>query len=217
MKKIENSILAIFVIFMFLAGFVTPVLSQNNDIDPLVDLKVTVSIFKIRSLEKDDTHLDVREVIDFHSDPDFYVRIIIDGKEFTSRTVKEEKYLYDFDFTATENVEDNKEEVYIKIQLWDEADMWETEDKLCDISPDSGNGDDAYDVEITYNLKNGHWTGDDYLEDKSGYGRLNGCEDGTIYEMDRDCELWFDITFNDYDGDGIPNDKEIFTNQYSRF
>ena len=40
--------------------------------------------------------------------------------------------------------------------------------------------------------------------DPSGYGRLNGCDDNSIYQEDRDCELWFDIWQTDPDGDGIP-------------
>jgi len=42
---------------------------------------------------------------------------------------------------------------------------------------------------------------------------LNGCDDGTIYETDRDCELWFRITQNDYDKDMIPYWFEI--NEYN--
>jgi len=68
-------------------------------------------------------------------------------------------------------------------------------------------------------LKTGHWSGDDPLTlpsswytDYSGYGRANGCDDNSIYERDRDCELIFDITQNDYDNDGIPYwvEKNIF-------
>ncbi len=57
---------------------------------------------------------------------------------------------------------------------------------------------------ILYNMHTGHWSGDDCLGDLSGYGRLNGCDDGSIYEAENDCELWFSITQNDPDGDGIP-------------
>ena len=45
--------------------------------------------------------------------------------------------------------------------------------------------------------------------DPSGYGRLNGCDDNSIYEQDRDCELWFTISQNDFDGDGLPYWLEI--------
>jgi hypothetical protein len=61
----------------------------------------------------------------------------------------------------------------------------------------------------------GHWSGDDWLNpfwggiDPSGYGRLNGCDDNSYYQNNRDCELWFDIYQNDFDGDGIPYWTEI--------
>ena len=45
--------------------------------------------------------------------------------------------------------------------------------------------------------------------DPSGYGRANGCDDNSIYQNDKDCEIWFDITQNDYDGDGIPYWTEV--------
>jgi hypothetical protein len=64
-------------------------------------------------------------------------------------------------------------------------------------------------VELSYSIKTGHWTGDDQLEDSSGYRRLNGCDDGSIYKRERDCELWFNIYQNDYDDDGIPYWTEI--------
>jgi hypothetical protein len=45
--------------------------------------------------------------------------------------------------------------------------------------------------------------------DPSGYGRLNGCDDGSIYQRARDCELWFDIYQTDPDGDRIPYWTEV--------
>jgi hypothetical protein len=66
-----------------------------------------------------------------------------------------------------------------------------------------------------YNLKTAHWTGDDFnypwtaWGDPSGYGRLNGCDDNSIYDEPRDCLILFDITQNDYDGDTIPYWTEV--------
>jgi len=205
-------IVLVLLISSFSSGLSTKLssgLSNNSDIDPLVDLTVTVDILKIRSLEHDDPQLNVREVIDERSDPDFYVTLIINGQSFESDIFWNERYLYDHPFSKTVDVPDDQETVDIVIQLWDAADDGYQDDRLCDISNDVKSSsnvgtDDAYDVEITYNLKDGHWIGDDALKDNSGYGRLNGCDDGTIYEPDRDCELWFDISFNDYDNDKIP-------------
>ena len=182
--------------------------SLNNDFldfDPLVDVTVTVDIIKIRSLEKEDKQLFFEEIIDENSEPDFYIKVFINNQEFVSDIWLNTRYVYDPQWSATLNVADDEEFVDIKIQLWDSKDEDAKADRLCDISKDYGNSDDSYDVELTYSIKTGKWTGDDSLiDDLSGYGRLNGCDDGTIYEKDRDCELWFNIYQNDYDGDMIP-------------
>ncbi len=176
----------------------------EDDLDPLVDIEITVEIQKIRAFDKNDRQLSIipyspkyfrSEYIDKESDPDFYVKIIINENEFTSDIWYDTKYIYDQPWLATLNVPDNEEFVDITIQLWD----W---NKNGDIMCDIGNKND--DVNLQYSIKTGHWTGDDQIKDLSGYGRLNGCDDGTIYKRDRDCELWFNIYQNDYDGDGIP-------------
>jgi len=52
---------------------------------------------------------------------------------------------------------------------------------------------------INYDLATGNWYGDDYLGDNDGYGHIimNGYE------------IWFDVTYNDFDGDGITYWEEV--------
>ena len=171
--------------------------SIQDDIDPLVDLAVTVTIKEIRALDK----------IDLIGDPDFYVKVIINGVEHTSPVWHNQKYV-ESNWSVTQDVPDDKEFVNITIQLYDRN---LGGNKLCDISPNyPGNSyKEDYEADLMYSLKSGHWTGDDYMGDPSGYGRLNGCDDNSIYQNDRDCELLFDITQNDYDGDGIPYWTEV--------
>ena len=184
-----------------------------EDFDPLVDVTVTVEIQKIRSLESHDRQLRFREYVDRFSAPDFYVKVFINDVEFKSKVWKNTKYVYDPQWSATLNVPDDKEFVNVTIQLWD----WEPGiDKMCDISSDAYGGiKDTYDVELQYSIKSGHWWGDDYIEpemasaDPSGYGRLNGCDDNSIYQRERDCELWFNIYQNDIDNDNIPYWTEV--------
>lgn len=177
------------------------IINGREDLDPLVDLEVTVEIQAIRSLEKFElANPKTLEVIDWFSDPDFYVKVIINNQEFVSDTWHDTKYIYNPNFFPTLDVPDEEEFVNVKIQLFDSNSFG---DRLCDIS---ANGKD---VELTYSLKTGHWTGDDKLSDSSGYGRLNGCADGSMYKLQRDCELWFNIYQNDYDGDGIPYWTEV--------
>jgi hypothetical protein len=164
---------------------------------------ITINFSSIRSLDQ----------IDKLSDPDFYLKIIYDNQEFISKIWNNTEYIYDTNFSPIINVSNDLEEIKIIIQLWDYADENDC-DRLCDLNGNIEN----YDIEIIYNLNTGHWRGDDYLiknnvnYDPSGYGRLNGCDDGTIYQIDRDCELWFDIYQNDIDMDRIPD--WIETNLY---
>jgi hypothetical protein len=207
MKIYIKSIICIIIVSSFIASSAIALKQEtkkqtNNfsDFDPLTDIEVTVEIQKVRSLEKSDQQYFQREYIDLNSDPDFYIKIIINNQEFTSDIWHDTRYIYDPNFSATLNVPDEEEFVTVKIQLWDWNDNG---DVLCDI------GDENDDVELSYSIKTGHWTGDDELKDSSGYGRLNGCDDGSIYKRDLDCELWFNIYQNDYDNDGIPYWTEI--------
>jgi len=208
MKKYLKLAICIIITSLFFTTGVTGS-EITLDFDPLVDIEVTVEIQKIRSFDKYEkqyslipytTILCKREYVDRTSDPDFYIKVLINNEEFTSIIWHDTKYIYSPEFSATLNVPDDQEFVDITIQLWD----WnENGDVLCDI------GKDEKDVDITYSIKTGHWTGEDQLNDPSGYGRLNGCDDGSIYKRDRDCELWFNVYQNDYDYDGIPYWTEV--------
>ena len=223
---------------MTLSTTVTSSVIKTNytDFDPLVDTSVTVKIKGIRFLE--DEGLDVSSgkvplaltknlpnllikkllnrntynALSADEIPDFFVKVFINDVEFTSNVWEDTKFIYDISWSATLNVDDEEEFVDIKIQLIDSFDGQNANGAPCDISPDSGSSEEGYDAEIVYSIKTGHWTGDDELNDPSGYGRLCGCDDGTIYKKDLDCELWFDITQNDYDNDGIPYWTEV--NEY---
>ena len=69
----------------------------------------------------------------------------------------------------------------------------------------------GYAIDLQYNIRTGLWYGDDYnVGDPSGYGRLCGCDDGSIYKDENDCELYFNIYQNDFDNDGLPYWIETF-------
>ncbi len=174
-------------------------LDDVEDYDELLDTKITFTLEEIRAYDK----------IDFFGAPDFYVKIFINEKEFRSPIWKNMNYVKEPDCSWTVDVPDDTEYVNIKIQLWDKN---IGRDKLCDISGNYGFNSKAKEINLIYSIKTGHWFGDDKVNhypewddrgDSSGYGRLCGCDDGSIYENDLDCELWFDITQNDYDKDGI--------------
>lgn len=184
----------------------------NDDHDPLVDITITVEINQIRSLEMPYLGKTI-DKIDLLNDPDFYVKVFINNEEFTSPVWNNQKYV-DEPWSASLNVPDDIEFVNITIQLWDANPGL---DRLCDLSDNWDTYPDSYDIDLLYSIKSGHWFGDDYVFhegfwgsfDPSGYGRLNGCDDNSIYQNNGDCELWFDIYQNDYDGDGIPYWTEV--------
>lgn len=206
MKTIKH--LCLFVIF----GLLTSTLGITairkaaplEDLDPLMDVSVTVTIQKIRALDKKDVQVHREEFIERGKNPNLFVKITINGELFTSPVYTDQRYIYAPNFSATVNVPDDQEFVTVTIQLWDHSAL---SDVLCDI------GNQADDATMTYSIATGQWTGDDHLGDPSGYGRLNGCDDGNIYGGRRDAELWFTITQNDYDNDGAPYWIEV--NQYS--
>ena len=167
------------------------------DYDPQVDTNITVKIDSIRLLNQ----------IDDDKNKNFFVKIFINNLEFISQVFNNSKYLYNLNFSVTTDVPDDVEIVYIKIQLYDK---YGELDELCDISGDIINSDNISDAELLYNIKTGHWNGSDYINDPSGYGRLNGCDDGSIYKQEKDCELCFNIYQNDFDGDNIPYWTEFY-------
>jgi len=218
MKNLYLYLLALMSILAILLPSSSIVLANTdkitNDLDPLVDIKITFELLGIRSLEKNDNHLKIKEYIDKYSKPDFFVKVFINGEKFQSNIWRNTRYIYDPNWSVTVDVPDDIELVNITIQLWD----WNLGfNKICDISSDPSFFTDSYDVELVYSIKNGQWWGDDHKgnngdpisTDYSGYGRLNGCDDGSIYQQDRDCELWFDIYQTDPDGDRIPYWSEV--------
>jgi len=230
-KNIGKNLLIFFVGILLLTSNATIISSTNNilnetDFDPLVDVEVTVEIQIIRSLENNISDKSFErlkiEIFGFLEsfrnrntgntrNPIFYLKVFINGVEFESDIWADTLYVYE-PWSATLNVPDDQEFVDIRIQLWNSTDD-PSDDKLHDISSDFNDSVDGYDVELVYSIKTGHWTGDDKLsDDPSGYGRLNGCDDGTIYEIDRDCEIWFNVYQNDFDNDNIPYWTEI--NEY---
>ena len=177
----------------------------DKDYDPNTDLKLTVTITQIRALDN----------FEKIGDPDFYVKIYINDQEYTSPVFQNQKYLYGdpYLYQVTSNIPDYLENITVQIQLWDKQPGL---DRLCDISDNLNEyGSETYDIILIYNTKYASWVGGDFINsespyfDESGYGRLNGCDDNSIYENDRDCELYFNINQSDTDGDNIPYWTEV--------
>ena len=108
---------------------------------------------------------------------------------------EDQSYLYDC-WKITFDVPDEEFLVNITIELYDEN---SDENILCDLC-----AGEKKSADISYDIRTGRWFGDDYLGDPSGYGRLCGCDDKSIYKCEYDCELFFKIYQNDYDEDQLP-------------
>ena len=176
---------------------VTSPMSLNEDFDPLNEhIVVTVSINEIRALK----------TIGTLGGPSFYLKVTINGQEFISDTWENMKYIENMNWSASCEVPKDNEFVNVIIALYNAGGAT---DLLCDISPDNGDDPQARTAELTYSIAAGIWWGDDYLKDPSGYGRLSGIDDGTNYEQDDDCELWFTVSQTDFDEDGFPYWLEV--------
>jgi len=179
---------------IIISGFNTLATSKYNiidDFDPLVDLELTITIDAIRALDE----IQKRDV------PDFYINIYINNEKFTSPICNNQMYVYEY-WSVTSDIPDHIETVSIIIELWDYDSNGDT---ICDISKKPNNDENGLIINLTYNIKTGHWYGDDYsIGDGSGYGRASGCGDGSIYTDENDCELWFSIFQNDFDNDSLP-------------
>jgi len=186
-----KKILIIGIIFFF-CGFITVKgeLQEKDDLDydPLIDINVTVEIVTIRGFKETNNA----------TNPYFSIVISINDEQFSSSVWKDSRYLYNINWNARKNVPDDIAEVNIKIQLFDN-----------NISCDIGGSLNDNTVELFYDIRTNYWNGDDFIDDPSGYGRLNGCDDGSYYEDENDCEIWFNIYQNDYDNDGVPYWAEI--------
>ncbi len=91
-------------------GHFLPVVPFNEDFDPLVEnIIVTVTIKEIRALK----------TIDILSDPDFYLKVKINDKEFISTVWQNMKYVENPNWTASYEVPKDNEFVDITIALWD--------------------------------------------------------------------------------------------------
>jgi len=206
MKKIliVSVIIALFFSGMISSGFEISDITNDienrsiliEDFDPLVDLNITIDILAIRALDEIDS-----------SSPNFYLKIFVNEEEFISSVWENKSYLYDC-WSVSKDVDDNIELVNISIELWNKG---SSGDQICDISKEKNVDNNGYTVNLFYSLKTGRWHGGDYyIGDVSGYGRLCGCDDGSIYKDENDAELWFDINQNDFDNDSLPYYIENF-------
>ena len=128
MKKIFSILLIGFLIFTTPVSVSSSIKSLNtmindikinDDFDPLVDINITFDILAIRALK----------TIESNSKPDFFIKLIIQGEEFTSPIWENESYLYNC-WSINKDVPDDIPLINISIELFD----WNSDENIiCDI------------------------------------------------------------------------------------
>ncbi len=199
MKKIVHLIICSMLMYILT---IVPTIASNQiiyndliqstvvDYDPLVDINVTVDIVAIRALDK----------LDVLSNPDFFIKLSINNVDYISPIWENTSNVYN-GFSVTADVPDDNKTVDVEIQLWENDG---TENEHCDISKDLNVNGSGLDVQVTYDIGVGRWSGDNSNADITGYGRVSGCADGSLNKDENDCELWFSISQNDFDNDSLP-------------
>jgi hypothetical protein len=142
------------------------------------------------------------EPYDFDSNAFFTFSVSVNNESYGTVTWNNLPYITEPRYSVTTPITDDSVIVFIKLNLslTDDAGT-----ESCDLTYDSTELNDyGASTILLYDMQTGHWSGDDERGDLSGYGRLNGCDDGSIYTEENDCELLFSITQYDPDGDGIP-------------
>jgi len=176
--------------------------SDDNDLDPINNLKLTVTIKEALQIDG----------VDVGSDADFYWKVTVAGNTQKSPEpwATNNRHIYP-NWAYTWDVSDVKTvyTVHVTIALYD----------------DDGISDDTMDIsgstskcEIDYDLRSGWWAGTDARyhidqttsDDPNGYGHTSGNEDGSWTSDQDDCEVWFKFSQTDFDNDGIPYYQEVY-------
>jgi len=157
----------------------------DDRISPLTPPAVNFEIQRIRKHGIEEVMR--KKGTSWRKQPSFSYNLTIDGKgsEKLSFTGWDTWYRGWEQFAP---IDDDQE--YVDIQFT----IFETEQRLLQKTVN-----EVEKIVLEFNSKEGRWTGDDYFEDKDGYGHFNG----------ENYEVWFDVRLKDYDGDGIPYWTEV--------
>jgi len=127
---------------------------------------------------------------------DAFVRLTAGESVFTSE-IFESVRAVDVNLTCTIPVSLDHVTVVFEAFVLDEQHT----EVMLDLDADNGIGAAV----VEFDVRTGLWSGEDFLGDMSGVGRLNGCDDGSLNRCEGDVELFFDIYVDECDGDGVPD------------
>jgi hypothetical protein len=192
----------------------------STDYDPTIDIALKVTIVEVWEMDMVDAVTDLHD----HNPADFYWTVNIESVSWTDPRYSGSDSSYDdrsiWDnrdhitpgWSFTQDIDDFNVLAWVRIALYDYDP--DSEDDLCDISPDPGPGTadspDGANVELVYRTDFGRPAGDDEDRDRNGVWHVSGTQDGSGTTDENDCDLWYSITQvdkttgRDRDGDGIP-------------
>jgi hypothetical protein len=176
------------------------VFTLDDRISPLTNQGLVLEVLRIRHRGLLDEI--VKRGTSWKTQPRFYFISNIDGQEYISKDIEGAGGVlteipfegWDTIFQENKIMRDSDEEQarsHITLTLMEMQTSGLLGRKTTNVEKDT--------IEIEYDFKTGHWSGDDYLKDKDGYGHYLG---DTF-------EVWFNVYPIDYDGDHIPYWTEV--------
>lgn len=176
MKKYLILLLSLMIIMQInpITGKATP---HTDNLQNATTRNVTIyfKINRIRSLSIQDEK------------PFFYMEVLMDGNEtsWINSPIKGPDATLSWPVDSKEVRYDQEKTIDIKIKISYSRTKLGIKKQTCDISKTGQT------LNLSYDVRRGEWTGEDYLKDGTGYGHSTGYEDGKRNE--NDCEIWFDI------------------------
>lgn len=172
----------------------------DDQISPLTNQGLVLEVLRIRHRGLLDEI--VKMGTSWKDDPMYYFVSNIDGQEYVSKDIEgaggvttEDPFVgWDSIFQEHKIMRDAEEE-----QLTSTISLTIMEMKKSGLFGRRVEYTEGDKIEITYDYKTGHWTGNDYLGDNDGYGHYLGDK----------FEIWFNVYQTDFDQDRIPYWTEV--------
>ncbi len=172
----------------------------DDRVSPFLNQGLIVEVKRIRNRELMDTMLTFGT--DWKHPPTFFWSVIVDGKEHSTDTIWSAGGVEGSGaFTEWDTFgKQGKANFYIEEeQKISEVTILVMEKIKTGLLGKRTDTVEKERIELIYDFRTGHWTGDDYLRDADGYGHVLGDE----------YEVWFNIYQSDYDHDMIPYWMEV--------
>lgn len=208
--KVTKILAVIAVLIIILAGIAALMLLREKEeipteekeefvlddrISPYENQGLFVEILRIRN--RDLLNRMMKFGMSWRETPSFYYTIDVDGKVGSNKGHAGENEVYEtWDTFGRESM--------ISFYIEEEKPISKVNIKIIEVVKRGLFGRRTSEVEkesftVTYDYRTGRWYGDDYFNDKDGYG----------YYLGENYEVWFNIYQADYDNDGIPYWTEV--------